>query len=73
MVFQPVPILQVTLRQVNAHLWAATGSAYVNLPDGRRLRISYMRTRKGVREGRVVLGSAKPWEVIPDTATIELC
>jgi hypothetical protein len=30
------------------------------------------RTRRGVVEGRVILGSAKDWEVIPADAVVEL-
>jgi hypothetical protein len=63
---------QPTVRQINAHTFAGSGSCYVDLPDGRRLRIARARTRKGVIEGRVIIGSARDWEVIPAGSQIEL-
>jgi hypothetical protein len=67
-----VNIKQPTVRKINDHLWCGQHYCYVDLPDGRRLRISRARTRKGVLEGRVIIGSEKDWEVIPPTARIEL-
>lgn len=61
-----------TVREINAHVWAGTGSCYIDLPDGRRIRISRLRTRGGVVEGRIVLGSRKAWEKIPADAAVEL-
>lgn len=61
-----------TVREINAHLWGGSAYCYVDLPDGRRLRISRARTRKGVVEGRVILGSEKDWEVIPFGAIVDL-
>jgi hypothetical protein len=61
-----------SVRKINAHLWAATGYCYVDLPDGRRIRISRARTRNGVVEGRVISGSKKTWEVIPLGSRVEL-
>jgi hypothetical protein len=63
---------QPTARQINAHLASMSSYCYVNLPNGNRLRISHARTRNGVLEGRVILGSPKVWEVIPSTAIVEL-
>ena len=63
---------QPTVREINAHLASSTSYCYVDLPNGGRLRISRARTRKGVVEGRVILGSPKAWEVIPANAIIEL-
>jgi hypothetical protein len=63
---------QPTARQINAHLASMTSYCYVNLPNGNRLRISRARTRHGVLEGRIILGSPKTWEIIPATATVEL-
>ncbi len=63
---------QPTVREINSHTFAGTAYCYVDLPDGRRIRISRARTRKGVVEGRVILGSDKDWEVIPATAVVEL-
>lgn len=62
---------QPTVRQINAHVWAGTRACYIDLPDGRRLRIARARTRKGIVEGRVILGSKKDWEPIPSTAQVE--
>lgn len=61
-----------SVRKINAHLWAATGYCYIDLPDGRRIRISRARTRKGVVEGRIINGSKKTWEVIPAGSHVEL-
>lgn len=63
---------QATVREINAHVWCGQAYCYVSLPDGRRLRISRARTRKGVVEGRVICGSEKDWEVIPSDAVVEL-
>ena len=63
---------QPTVREINAHVFAGTAYCYVNLPDGRRLRISRARTHKGVVEGRVILGSERDWEPIPADAVVEL-
>jgi hypothetical protein len=61
-----------TVREINGHLFAGTAYCYVNLPDGRRLRISRARTRRGITEGRVIIGSEKDWEQIPADAMVEL-
>ena len=61
-----------SVREINSHLASYSTYCYVNLPDGRRLRISRARTRKGVVEGRVILGSEKDWEVIPAQSVVEL-
>lgn len=58
--------------KINAHLWAATGYCYIDLPNGRRIRISRARTRNGVVEGRVISGSKKTWEPIPLGSRVEL-
>jgi hypothetical protein len=63
---------QPTPREINRHLWAATGYCYVTLPDGRRLRISRVRTVRGLLMGRVISGSERVWEKIPPDAVIEL-
>ena len=63
---------ETTVRAINAHLWAGVGACYVDLPDGRRIRVSRVRTRRGVIEGRVILGSARVWETIPPDAEVEL-
>ena len=63
---------QPTVRQINAHVFAGTGSCYIDLPDGRRFRISRARTRAGVIEGKVIMGSDKDWETIPAASYIEL-
>ncbi len=61
-----------SVREINEHLFGGSRYCYVNLPDGRRLRISRARTRKGVLEGRIVLGSDKEWETIPEGSKVEL-
>jgi hypothetical protein len=61
-----------SVRRINAHLFGGSGYCYVDLPDGWRIRISRARSRKGVVEGRVILGSEKKWEVIPANAVVEL-
>jgi hypothetical protein len=61
-----------TVREINAHLATMRGYCYVDLPDGRRIRISRARTRKGVVEGRIILGSPKAWEAIPAGSHVEL-
>lgn len=66
------PISKLTTRKVNDHVWCGQAYCYIDLPDGRRIRISRMRTRAGVREGRVINGSAKAWERVPDDAMVEL-
>jgi hypothetical protein len=63
---------KLTTRKVNDHLWCGQAYCYIDLPDGRRIRISRMRTRNGVREGRVINGSEKDWEPVPDDAVVEL-
>ena len=63
---QPAP------REINRHLWAGTGSFYVALPDGRKLRVSRVRVTRGVMKGRVASGSDRVWEEIPPEARIEL-
>lgn len=63
---------QPTVRKINSHLFGGSHYCYIDLPDGRRLRISRARTRKGVVEGRVILGSEKDWETIPADAAVEL-
>lgn len=60
------------MRKINAHVWCGQAYCYVDLPDGRRLRIARARTRKGVVEGRVILGSERDWEPIPADAVVEL-
>lgn len=62
----------LTVREINAHLWAGTGSCYVTTEEGQRFRISRVRTRKGMVEGRIINGSARVWEWIPSDATVEL-
>lgn len=61
-----------TVREINAHLASYSAYCYVDLPDGRRLRISRARTRKGVVEGRVIIGSEKTWEAIRAGSSVEL-
>lgn len=51
-------------RAINAHLASCSSYCYIDLPDGRRLRVSRIRVRQGVMEGRVINGSPKAWEVI---------
>jgi hypothetical protein len=63
---------RITTRAINAHLASMTSYCYVNLPDGRRLRISRVRTVRGQVHGRIITGSPKWWEVIPAEAVIEL-
>lgn len=63
---------QPTVRQINGHLASCSSYCYVDLPDGRRLRISRARSRRGVVEGPIILGSEKDWEVIPADAVVEL-
>lgn len=62
----------LTVREINGHLWAGAGSCYVDLPDGRRIRVSRVRTRRGMVEGRVITGSSRVWEEIPADAEVEL-
>lgn len=71
-----------TVRQINAHLWCGQRYCYVDLPDGRRMRISRARTRKGIMEGRIINTSGwEPkhldsigigWEPIPEGSSVEL-
>lgn len=61
-----------TVREINAHLWGGTGSCYVTTEEGFRFRVSRVRTRKGMTEGRIINGSARMWEWIPSDATVEL-
>jgi hypothetical protein len=63
---------QPNVREINAHLFGGSRYCYVDLPDGRRLRISRARTRKGVVEGRVIVGSERDWEAIPAGSHVEL-
>jgi hypothetical protein len=63
---------QPTVRQINAHVFAGTGSCYIYSEGQPTLRISRARTRKGVVEGRVITGSTKEWETIPADAEIDL-
>jgi len=63
---------QPTVREINAHLASCSSYCYIDLPGGGRIRISRARSRKGVVEGRVILGSPKAWEVIPADAVVEL-
>lgn len=66
---------QLSVRQINAHVIARTGGCYVETREGKRFRISRVRTRRRVVEGRVVCGDGyEPldWAVIPADATIEL-
>lgn len=63
---------QPTVREINSHLASCSSYCYVDLPDGRRLRISRARSVKGVVEGRVILGSPRIWEVIPEGSRVEL-
>lgn len=62
----------ITAREINAHLASMTTYCYVTLANGNRLRISRARTREGVLEGRVIIGSPRAWEPIPDGAAFEL-
>lgn len=61
-----------TVREINARLDTLRGYCYIDLPHGRRIRVSRVRTRNGVMEGRVIIGSDKTWEKIPADAIIEL-
>ena len=66
---------QPTVRKINSHVFGGTGYCYVSLPDGRRMRISWARSRKGIVEGRVINTSGwtpKTWEQIPANAVVEL-
>lgn len=76
---------QPTIRQINSHLFAGTGYCMV-YADGWQARISWARTQKGVKEGRVINIShdlnASPemkedrmglhWVAIPTNARVEL-
>lgn len=64
--------MKPTVREINSHLASYSAYCYVDLPDGRRLRISRARTRKGVVEGRVILGSPNDWEPIPAESRVDL-
>jgi hypothetical protein len=55
---------QPTVRTINEHLFGGSHYCYIDMPDGRRFRIARARTRKGVVEGRIILGSEKDWEPI---------
>jgi hypothetical protein len=64
---------QPTVREINAHTFAGTGSCYVTFPTGRRIRIARARTRAGKLEGRPIrFGNGPKWEEIPEKAEIEL-
>jgi hypothetical protein len=63
---------QPTVRQINAHVFAGTGTCYVYREGAPTLRISRARTRKGIVEGRVIIGSINEWEHIPSDAIVEL-
>lgn len=68
---------QPTVREINARLWCGQGYCYVSLADGRRMRVSWVKSRKGVMEGRVINTSGwttapTTWEVIPADAVVEL-
>lgn len=66
------PMARLTVREINAHLWAGTGSCYVTTLEGQRYRVSRVRSRRGLIEGRVITGSSRVWEWIPSDATVEL-
>jgi hypothetical protein len=68
----PLPPPLPSPRQINAHLSSLTTYCYIDLPGGKRIRISRARTRKGVLEGRVINGSPKTWEPIPLDSHVEL-
>lgn len=64
-----------SVKEINSHVFAGTGYCYVSMADGRRMRISWARSKKGTVEGRVINTSGwtpKRWEVIPTDATVEL-
>ena len=63
---------QPSVKAINAHVFAGTGSCYIDTRDGRRFRISRARTRKGIVEGRVICGSSREWEPIPAHASVEM-
>jgi hypothetical protein len=63
---------QPTVREINAHVFAGTGNCYVYRAGKPTLRIGRARTRKGVVEGRVIVGSSNEWEPIPPDAVVEL-
>lgn len=68
---------QPTVRQMNSRLFCGQGYCYVQFSDGRRMRVSWVRSRKGTVEGRVINTSgwtaeASTWETIPADAVVEL-
>jgi len=63
---------QPTVRQINAHVFAGTGTCYVYREGAATLRISRARTRKGKIEGRVIVGSPNDWEPILPGDVVEL-
>jgi hypothetical protein len=63
---------QITTRAINGHLASMTSYCYIDLPDGRRIRVSRVRTVRGAVQGRVIMGSPKWWETIPPDAIVEL-
>ena len=77
---------QVTVRQINAHLFGGAGYCMV-YATGWQARISWARTHNGVKQGRVVNLSVEPnvsqpemaedrmglhWITVPDDARVEL-
>ena len=63
---------QTTTRAINAHLASMTAYCYIDLPDGRRIRVSRVRAFRKRIQGRIILGSPKVWETIPGDAIVEL-
>lgn len=61
-----------TSREINRHVANGQGSCYVDLPNGKRIRISRTRMKGGRMEGRVIHGSDQAWEAIPPDSRIEL-
>lgn len=76
---------QATVRQINSHLFAGTGYCMI-YADGWQARISWARTNKGTKQGRVINMSHGPnavpevtedrsgmhWVAIPSDAKVEL-
>jgi hypothetical protein len=66
---------QPTVREINAHVFAGVGAAYIQTKDGIRFRVSRVRTRNGTVEGKVINGNVhwlKEWHPIPADADVEL-
>lgn len=63
---------QLSTLAINRHLSSCSAYCYINLPDGRRLRVSRVRYFRKQMQGRIILGSPKVWETIPGDATVEL-